>query len=347
MSNFAAFLDTFKETAKRSAPTTQSVPSKRSKIDKDGESKEQQQQQKRQQKRQDRSMTASKHIDFPPSDQRNLTVDVSFLCIGAQKAGTTWLYEILKKIDTVGVPQQKEVHFWDWNRRKGLGWYSRQFPTDKHRIGEITPDYIVLPESDIREIHHLFPNARIIFIARDLVDRAWSAMTMELRNQARGLRAGEFDTPYEEMDASTRMQLERDTNPNNYDDHFFMNRLRQATHTERSDYATGLKRWLKHFSKEQILLLDYQDIADNPEKLVRQVLQHIGIDNVDAAMESLDENDLKARVNAGLVSNNSNLRPSLRNKMKRYLQPYDSTFVALQSEWNSTNGSVQQDPDKP
>jgi hypothetical protein len=34
---------------------------------------------------------------------------------------------MIRRNPRLSLPDQKELHFWDWNRRKGLGWYSKQF----------------------------------------------------------------------------------------------------------------------------------------------------------------------------------------------------------------------------
>jgi hypothetical protein len=260
-----------------------------------------------------------------------LSVRVDFLCIGAQKAGTTWLHEMLRKFPQCGLPENKEVHFWDWHRRKGLGWYSQQFPRGKKLVlGEITPCYMALKDRDVREIHQLFPNARIIFLYRDLVDRAWSALTMELRNEVRGLKAGEFDTPYDEMDETVRIQLQLESNPDNYADDYFMSRLRNRTHTDRSDYAAGLSRWLTHFSSEKILVLDYRDVSERPDKLLASVLKHIGLEHV-SIEQHIGQDDLTRRVNTAISSNHS-IRPSLLRKMQDFLRPRAVEFNKLLRE---------------
>lgn len=305
MSDFASLLKDFRTTSKRAAETpAQPARKQRRAEDDDGSNR-------------------------VPRDIKQLSVKVDFLCIGAQKAGTTWLYEMLRKIPEVGLPDMKEVHFWDWNRRKGLAWYSRQFPSGGDRIlGEITPCYMVLKERDVKEVRQLFPEARIIFLARDLVDRAWSALTMELRNEARGLKAGEFDTPYDQMDARMRNKLQHDSDPKNYDDDYFMSRLRSQTHTDRSDYAMGLSRWLAHFPKEQILVLKFEDVAESPKDLLERVLTHIGVTNIEIALDSLSTEDLQRRVNTAIVPNQA-IRASLRHKMEAYLRPRAVAFNKL------------------
>jgi hypothetical protein len=37
----------------------------------------------------------------------------AFMCIGAQKAGTTWLYEVLRDHEEIGLPPIKELHYFD------------------------------------------------------------------------------------------------------------------------------------------------------------------------------------------------------------------------------------------
>ena len=98
---------------------------------------------------------------------------LDFLCIGAQKAGTTWLHDMLGRDSSGNVllpKNQKEVHFWDWNQRKGIKWYASQFKEKnkpyQQKVGEINPCYSVLSERDICEIKSLFPELKLIFIAR-------------------------------------------------------------------------------------------------------------------------------------------------------------------------------------
>jgi hypothetical protein len=271
-----------------------------------------------------------------PRDHGDLSIQLSFLCIGAQKAGTTWMHEMLAKIPGLGLPSQKELHFWDWYRRKGLAWYSQQFPSGCGlKYGETTPDYSVLSDRDIREIQQLFPSVRIIFLARDLVERAWSAIAMELRNNARGLGPGEWSSKDEEstMDAQTLNRINREADPANQPDSYFMDRLKNETHTDRSDYASGLRRWLAHFPKEQLLILDYRLLASDPEQLMSHVLNHIGISHVDKEVNAM-KYELQRRVNAapGPSTTQPSIRPNLRHEMERYLRPYAQDFNTLLKE---------------
>lgn len=107
-----------------------------------------------------------------------------FLIIGAQKSGTTWLRELLRLHPDVFLPP-KEVHFFNQpeNYAKGPPWYARHFEEAGERqiVGEKTPNYLYLPDRDdvpdgARRIHDLLPEARLIAILRDPVQRAISAL---------------------------------------------------------------------------------------------------------------------------------------------------------------------------
>ena len=48
----------------------------------------------------------------------------TFLVIGAQRAGTTWLHLVLQSHPHIYMPKRrKEVHFFDWYYDRGVGWY--------------------------------------------------------------------------------------------------------------------------------------------------------------------------------------------------------------------------------
>jgi hypothetical protein len=185
----------------------------------------------------------------------------------------------------------------------------------------------VLPPSTIAEIGRMFPRLKLVFVARNLVDRAWSAMVMELRDLASGMNPGEFadGVVVEEevggakkrsrgegegggasfaaknaMSASQRLRVERQSSPSSQPDKYFLERLISETHASRSDYATHLKHWYEHFPSENILLVDYRMIESDPRGVLRDVAAHLGLDgrDADAYVASLREMDVRRRVNS-------------------------------------------------
>ena len=230
--------------------------------------------------------------------------------------------------------RQKEIHFWDWNRRHGLRWYSKQFPRQglKNVIhGEITPCYAVLEEKYISEIKAIFPGLKLIFIARDIVDRAWSALLMELRNAVNGVQAGSFGKTDDNSKVSKRDldKIEKESDPNQYDDAYFMDRLMHSTHSSRCDYSKSLRLWLKYFSKEQLLIINYKDLSDRPRIVLKEVCEHIGVES-EKFLDSLNDVTIQERVNVGKTR--QCIRPELLKKMEEYLKPFTKDFNHLLAE---------------
>ena len=179
---------------------------------------------------------------------------LDFLGIGAQKAGTTWLYEMLARHPRVVFPAGKEVHFWNRDRARGVDWYCSLFeaPDDGRRRGEITPAYAILPRATIAEIAALTPEARIIYILRNPIERAWSSALMLLK--------------------SAHMTL------NEASDQWFIDHFRSAGSLRRGDYEVCLRRWRSVFPPGQILVLRYETLCDEPLRLLTQCADHLGID---------------------------------------------------------------------
>jgi len=174
-----------------------------------------------------------------------------FLGIGAQKAGTTWLYENLKQHPDLYFPPMKEVHFWDLFYDKGLDWYKDLFPANGDVRGEITPAYAILPIDKIKEIYVMNPDLRLIYLVRNPRDRAWSAAKMMMNRQG----------------------LVFEKTP----DEWFIKQFQSQDSRMRGDYESCLTNWKSVFPNEQILVLDYSKITKNPVDLMVKICAHISI----------------------------------------------------------------------
>ena len=142
-----------------------------------------------------------------------------FLCIGAQKAGTTWLHSVLRQHPDVAVPSEKEVHYFDLSFTKPLRDYSRFFAENPGKIcGDITPAYSILSEERIRFIRRIMPATRLVFLMRNPIERAWSHAVMFLTT-----RQGRS---YEDVSLAE-----------------FQEFLDSPPSTERSDYEKIIARW--------------------------------------------------------------------------------------------------------
>ena len=172
----------------------------------------------------------------------------NFIGVGAQRAATTWLYQCLKEHPEVYVPEVKEIHFFDENYDKPLAWYLSFFEdaSGYPAVGEITPNYLNVPEAIPRIAEHV-PTARLIVILREPIARAYSAY--RLLNE----RFGHMS--FQEACESTEYFL----------------RL--------SSYSEDLKRMYDSFPADQIRVFFYEDVSERPRELLRELFRFLEVDD--------------------------------------------------------------------
>ena len=111
---------------------------------------------------------------------------VTFLVAGAQKGGTTALFDYLADYPDIALSDVKEVHHFDdeavdWAAPDHAAYHAHFPPPDGRPCGEATPIYIYWPNS-LERIHAYNPAMKLIITLRDPVERAWSGWRMETRN---------------------------------------------------------------------------------------------------------------------------------------------------------------------
>ena len=104
------------------------------------------------------------------------------ICIGAQKTGTSWLYEQLERHPGVRLPRTgKELNFFSLKKGSGAENYENEFHVDGGPVRlDVSPSYSAF-EGLAEKIHETCPEARILFIVRDPVARAVSQYRMAIR----------------------------------------------------------------------------------------------------------------------------------------------------------------------
>ncbi|MGE3297446.1 MAG: sulfotransferase [Porticoccaceae bacterium] len=221
---------------------------------------------------------------------------LNFMGIGAQKAGTTWLYERLAAHPQIGFPGGKEVHYWDARATLPESWYCELFATDDGRVnGDITPAYATLEPPVVDRIGALFPDLRIIFLLRNPIERAWSAALMALG----------------------RAELTLD----DASDAWFLDHFRSRGSLLRGDYGRTLDIWGGVFPASALLVLFYEDLCRRPTDLLHRVATFLGV----TPDPSWTPQRLAAPVFAGP---GAPLRPTLR---KPLLELYRPRIVALEA----------------
>lgn len=117
----------------------------------------------------------------------------TFIILGAQKSGTTTLYEFLNQHPLVLKGKRRETHFFDWRWPKVA---NQSIPDQAHQLymqyfhqdamyshaslisGESTPSYIFHYDLSIPRIKAICPWSHLFIILRNPVDRAYSQYQM-------------------------------------------------------------------------------------------------------------------------------------------------------------------------
>lgn len=211
-----------------------------------------------------------------------------FLCVGAQKGGTSWLFHQLNSHPDFWMPPLKEVNYFDSMSRSrhpdraarsnlrprdkrdrrflkameslcsqshiDLDRYAQLFAAKGSLLsGDISPAYCIVPEEIIAQIASRFPGLKVIFIARDPVERAWSDLSMAIRTGGMGA-----------FDASDSDEV-----------------LRRLFHPDivmRSVPSMIVDRWRRHIPPERFRLYFFDDLQSNPAELRRSILSFLGAD---------------------------------------------------------------------
>jgi hypothetical protein len=194
-----------------------------------------------------------------------------FLILGAQKAGTTALYAYLRWHPDITGPSFKEVSFFDRHYAQGERWYRAHLPLRRRGlVGEASPSYLFHPLAPER-VARMLPNARLIALLRDPVERAFSHYQHEV---ALGREPLPFEAAIEQEDERMRGEVEHMVRDPSYFSHAWWN----YTYVGRGRYADQLERWFASFPKEQLLVVLTDELSADTAGTYRRVLDFLGAD---------------------------------------------------------------------
>jgi hypothetical protein len=202
--------------------------------------------------------------------------------IGVQKAGTTTLDDWLSQHPQIYCYESlKDVHL--FARFKSMDEIEQRLMKEpasyKNQpvILQSAVNYIFYPQL-LESIAQFKPKAKLILILRNPVDRAISSYAY-FKKMLRETRPMEEALLYQPKEVT---EFTRDNGDFTYIEHGF--------------YAKQIKNCLQYFSKEQLLILDYNDLSANPSSLLKQIFSFL---NIDTAFQP----DLTAKNVTGSVKN--------------------------------------------
>jgi len=177
------------------------------------------------------------------------------IVLGAQKAGTIQLLRMInlhsqivvtkKVIDEFG---SHEISFLDENWEKGLSWYLSKMPIaepDQLTV-DFTPKYLFSEEAPERA-HQVLPQAKLLLVVRDPIDRLVS--------------------DFHHLNASSQIEsLEEFANSNQEVMKF-------------GYYADHIKNWLRFYPKEQLYIVNGNDLMTEPALELAKIETFLGVEH--------------------------------------------------------------------
>ncbi|HHP7246091.1 MAG TPA: sulfotransferase family protein [Elainellaceae cyanobacterium] len=231
----------------------------------------------------------------------------NFLMIGAMKAGTTSLYRYLKQHPQIFMSPVKEPNFFALEGEAlddprvsvtDIKAYQALFNgvTDELAIGEASVRYLYSPKAAERIQHHI-PDAKLIAVLRDPVERAFSAYVYQYS------RGSDLSRDFGEA-----LRLEPERIQKNYDCWWHYQSM--------GFYYAQLKPYYERFDPSQIKVYLYEDVCDRLQDVVQNIFQFLGVDDQ-------FKPDLQKRHNSTHIPKNQSIHNFLTkpHPVKEFIKP--------------------------
>jgi len=197
----------------------------------------------------------------------------NFFIVGAPRAGTTTLYDILKRTDGIFMSTIKEPHYFSKSdpslmypppirdKKKYLALFKNV--KNEQVIGEASTSYLWDPSSP-KLIHDVIPRAKIIIILRDPIERAFSHF---LLRKSHGKTYSFSEAIRDSLNAG---------------EDYYRGELINGGY-----YAVQTKRYLTTFGPENVLVLIFEEFFNEPKTSAKGILNFLDID-----AETVDNREL-------------------------------------------------------
>lgn len=243
----------------------------------------------------------------------------SFFVIGAQKSGTTSLFKYLYMHPSIIKPRTKEIHYFDRGYYRGALWYAEHFPRrfpdaalrsvrgGRCITGEASPSYLFHPLAPGR-VAGMFPDARLIAILRNPIDRAFSHWRVAHRKGWDPLSFEQaVDAEPQRMEAQ-RAKIESD--PFAADMAYY-----RFSYISRGSYADQLDSWLEVFPRERLLVLRSEDMFSDPGAVFANAIRFLGVPAW--APRAFDVHNKGSGLSEGIS-------PELRRRLTDHFAPHNA-----------------------
>ncbi len=178
----------------------------------------------------------------------------NLIIIGAGKCGTSSLHHYLDAHPSVSMSARKELDFFQQaDCLDRVEQYERHFPDDAPVRGEASPGYSGYPrvQGVPERMRALIPDVRLIYLVRDPVERAVSHYVQALRVQA---ESRGFEEAFSDLDGA------------------------RNKYVCYSRYATQVERYVRCFPREQLLVLDGDELLNDRLGALTRVFAFLGVE---------------------------------------------------------------------
>jgi hypothetical protein len=133
-------------------------------------------------------------------------------------------------------------------------WYTSLFEPGREKIvGETTPAYSICGRDAVAHAHRLMPEAKIVFLMRNPIERAWSQAVMRIGNKGKRVE----NVPGEIL---------------------IKRFVSQENSLLRTNYLRTLENWGSFYPPHRIFVGFLEDIHFHPEDFLRSVCEFLGVD---------------------------------------------------------------------
>jgi len=231
-------------------------------------------------------------------------IDDRFVLIGAQRSGTSYLYQVLDEHPEIAMAKPKfpEPKFFLDDSLYALGkdYYEREYfrgTGTAHIYGEKSTSYYEY-EICARRMRECYPAMKILMVLRDPVDRALSNYFFSFRY---GLeKRSPVEVFVDEIPSAGTCQ-NISTDPFNY--------------LGRGEYLTFLKVYEKYFPRDQMMILLFEELASNL-KAITSLYSYLG------ASSSFVPESLQSKINFQNISYET-VDKRVIKEISRYFVPYN------------------------
>jgi hypothetical protein len=178
-----------------------------------------------------------------------------FFVVGAQKAGTTALFDYLISYKEMNTPKRKELHELDKQQPISKSDFLKELGVDDGLTGDFSPSYLYSKYA-AQNIFNYFPEAKIIIMLRNPMERAYSNMVHSVRV---GLEPN-IDLGALINDETTRLGK-------NAHYHYL----------SKGFYSDQVKRYLDLFGSKNVLILKYETFKTDSSNTLKTITEFLGI----------------------------------------------------------------------